>query len=189
MRSVHPGYLSTLLLFAVARAWAAPDAGAPVRPRVEKTTEVSLPSRTEVTGCLARGGSSSRAKRSAGSQTATGIVVQHDFRHACCLQGRVATTVSGSHIDVVETLSGKPCRCLCTSGLRTTIPLRPGTYHLSVWLEERGARQRITAPDLRIVVRAGPARVISLGDGDEVHPHPKKPPSAEQPDPTPIEAF
>jgi hypothetical protein len=89
--------------------------------------------------------------------------VRHDLEHACCVTSRVATTVTGQDVEVVETLSGKRCRCLCTSTLRTSIPVFPGTYRLTVWLDDHGTRTRITVPDLRVVVTAQKSPLVSLG--------------------------
>jgi hypothetical protein len=162
------------VLLLASPAWSSPsDAGAPHADQPAKTTGVeaaSVRSHTETSGCLAKRATRSKRGLEPSRAIGRGIVVQHGFEHACCLTGRVATTVTGLDIEVVETLSGKPCRCLCTSTLRTSIPVAPGSYHLAVWLDNRGVRTRITAPDLRVVVTAGKSRLISLGEKAERFP-------------------
>jgi hypothetical protein len=160
-----------LLLASPAQASPA-DAGAPHAdpPANTAVPAASVRSHTETSGCLAKRTRRSKEEPASPRATDRGIVVQHGFEHACCLTGRVTTTVTGLDIEVVETLSGRPCRCLCRSTLRTSIPVAPGSYRLAVWLDNRGARTRITAPNLRVVVTAGKARLISLGEKAERFP-------------------
>jgi hypothetical protein len=128
-------------------------------------------SQTEISGCLAKPSMRAAAPRKRSAplprEAVTGIVVRHNFSHACCLKGAVTTTVSGGNVEVVESLTGTPCRCLCASTLRTTIPLRPGTYNLVVWLASHDARTRVTTKGLRVVVTARRASYLTIGDKDQ----------------------
>jgi hypothetical protein len=139
-----------------------PPAGQPAKPT--PAPAASARSHTETSGCLEKHPEPSRREIEPTRTTGEGIVVQHNLEHACCVTSQVATTVTGQDVEVVETLSGKRCRCLCTSTLRTSIPVSPGTYRLTVWLDDHGTRTRITAPDLRVVVTAGKSYLVSLGE-------------------------
>jgi hypothetical protein len=77
--------------------------------------------------------------------TPAGLVVSHKVRHACCLKGSVETSVEGSVVTVREQLTGSPCRCLCGSGIETTVPLAPGTYEVKVIVEAATQKPREVA--------------------------------------------
>jgi hypothetical protein len=79
-----------------------------------------------------------------------GIAVTHRLTHACCLKGNVSTEVSGEAVVIVETLRGTPCRCLCASSLRTIVGLSPGTWEVSVDLDDRGRRRRVLSKKLTL---------------------------------------
>lgn len=64
-----------------------------------------------------------------------GAVVVHELTHPCCLKANVTAHVEKKVARVRETLSGNPCRCMCSSTLRTALALTPGTYQLIVELE------------------------------------------------------
>jgi len=64
-----------------------------------------------------------------------GAMVVHELTHACCLKANVTTQLEKKVATVHETLSGNPCRCMCSSTLRTALALPPGTYQLVVELE------------------------------------------------------
>lgn len=72
-----------------------------------------------------------------------GLAITHRLMHACCLKGNVSTNVSGNSVIVSERLSGSPCRCMCTSALRTVVGLPPGAWRVSVDLDDRGRTQRV----------------------------------------------
>lgn len=73
---------------------------------------------------------------------AGGVVVSHKVPHACCLKGEVATKVDGNVITVTEKLTGSPCRCLCGSGIETTVPVPAGEYDVKVVLEQPNSKPR-----------------------------------------------
>lgn len=76
------------------------------------------------------------------SANAAGVTVSHKVPHACCLKGAVVTTVEGSLVTIREQLTGSPCRCLCGSGIETTVPLSPGDYDVHVLLEQPNSKPR-----------------------------------------------
>lgn len=67
-----------------------------------------------------------------------GVVLTHPLRHACCLKGAVESVLKGRTLEVEETLSGKPCRCMCQSTIRTAVALPPGDYQVKLRLKEAG---------------------------------------------------
>lgn len=88
------------------------------------------------------------------SITGTGAIVTHELAHACCLEGEVDTKVEATRVIVRETLSGRACRCMCTSKLQTAVRLEPGDYTVAVLLSQSGEERQIheetvTIPPLR----------------------------------------
>lgn len=165
MSELPPRALVGLLLLVVSQAWAAPARALPPdQPQVPKAADTQATSHTETTGCLAKGSTPTRRKARSSPTASSSIVVQHHFRHACCLKGSVSTTVEDGYVDVVERLSGKGCRCLCTSELRTTIPLPPGKYRLTVRLDDRGTRRNVTMPRLPVVLAPGQSLVVPVNE-------------------------
>lgn len=67
--------------------------------------------------------------------TGLGVTVAHALDHACCLAAKVQTTVEQGVITVAERLEGTPCRCHCSSVIRTEVGLSPGTYTVVVTYE------------------------------------------------------
>ena len=67
-----------------------------------------------------------------------GVLLTHEVAHACCLSAASAVTVEGTKVVVTETLSGTPCRCRCSSSLRTAVGLKPGTWSVEVKTVEPG---------------------------------------------------
>jgi hypothetical protein len=61
-----------------------------------------------------------------------GVLLTHEVAHACCLSAATAVTLEGTKVVVTETLSGSPCRCRCSSSLRTAVGLEPGTWQVEV---------------------------------------------------------
>jgi hypothetical protein len=105
--------------------------------------------RTTVEGCLARQdkGAAPAATRSASDPEESvqvsghpwGVQVRHVLRHACCLDGATSVTVEASSIVVRETLTGTPCRCICTSTLTSAVGAGIGSYAVTVILELPGS--------------------------------------------------
>lgn len=73
--------------------------------------------------------------------TGGGIVVEHQVAHACCLKGEVTSDVEGGVVTVTEKLSGDPCRCRCTSTIKTAVGLAPGSYTVRVEVDENGRKR------------------------------------------------
>jgi len=61
-----------------------------------------------------------------------GVLLTHEVGHACCLSAATAVVLEGNKVVVTETLSGTPCRCRCSSSLRTAVGLKPGTWQVEV---------------------------------------------------------
>ncbi len=72
------------------------------------------------------------------SALGTGIVVSHELAHACCLKAESSANVDGARVTITETLSGTPCRCMCSSVLRTAVGLKKGTWDVVVKMVEPG---------------------------------------------------
>ncbi len=73
---------------------------------------------------------------------AGGVVISHKVPHACCLKGEVETKVDGNVVTVTEKLTGKPCRCLCGSGIETIVPVAAGEYEVKLVLEQPNSTPR-----------------------------------------------
>jgi hypothetical protein len=69
-----------------------------------------------------------------------GVRVVHEVSHACCLKSKIETGVSGSVVTITETLSGTPCRCMCSSTIVTSVRLGPGDYTLRVVFDQNGQK-------------------------------------------------
>jgi hypothetical protein len=135
--------------------------------------------RTEISGCLAR--QSEGLSRSAGATgdidelpsslpkkpplddakdttpelTLTvdrdGVRMHHAWRHACCLTATVAAHTTGRRLDIVQTISGTPCRCMCQSVINTAVPLSAGDWEVVVQQQfDYGTlevhREKVTVP-------------------------------------------
>lgn len=61
-----------------------------------------------------------------------GMIVTHDLPHACCLSAKTTAALEGTKVTVTETLEGTPCRCLCSSTLKTAVGLSKGTWTVEV---------------------------------------------------------
>ena len=156
-----------LLCLAAPAGAASPKPGPQPDGQVEKPTRSPAASQTELSGCLAKRTAAVKRRAPAPRAAGSAIVVEHGLRHACCLAGKVETKVGGNSVEVVEHLRGTPCRCMCQSTLRTRIPLAPGVYRLTVWLDNRGTRERITADRLEVTVAAGQSQLVSLGEAGQ----------------------
>lgn len=69
------------------------------------------------------------------SVSGLGVLVAHQLSHACCLKAEVTPTIENGVVTVAEKLSGKPCRCMCSSTIKTAVGLAPGSYELGVRLQ------------------------------------------------------
>jgi hypothetical protein len=67
-----------------------------------------------------------------------GILVVHELAHGCCLTADVKSSLEGRTVTLTETLSGKSCRCRCSSTVRAAVGLLPGDYTLKVVTHEPG---------------------------------------------------
>ena len=121
--------------------------------------------RSEASGCLAAAAHDESAGRRFPAPAPTrgqadsrpsitpmgnGIVIVHELGHACCLRSRVEGQVEGQSVRVVETLEGKPCRCMCQSTLRTVVGLAPGQYQVVVTVVEPGRRRDVLQASVEI---------------------------------------
>ena len=107
-----------------------------------------------VAGCLASPGRMAQGERSRAAMdpaeakpeltvtpAAGGVRVTHEVAHACCLESKIETKVSGGVITVTESLFGTPCRCMCTSTISTSVRLAPGDYTLRVVFDHAGQQK------------------------------------------------
>lgn len=145
--------LAGLALAAAACAHPQPDGAAAAAPGPAGTTGTAaaalqglvLPPaeagafRSAVAGCAAHPRADQPATRAPpapekveASALPTGLVLTHELPHACCLAAATAVAVEGRQVTVTETLSGTPCRCLCSSTLRTAVGLGQGTWAVEV---------------------------------------------------------
>lgn len=140
---MKPIRMTVILATAVAVLWWG-SAGAEKMPRAGK-------SKSEITGCL-KGGRESASSRTRGSRrinsvdvkaVAGGIRVSHNLTHACCLKGKVKTTVRARTVTIRETLSGTPCRCMCASTILTRVGLKPGDWTVNVLLARGGRVEKV----------------------------------------------
>lgn len=136
------------------------DAPAPSSP-------ASAASDTRIEGCLAAAEATEAAasefpargqSRSAARKTVTvtpkagGLTVKHALDHACCLKGEVDTSIGDGTVEIVEQLSGQPCRCLCSSTLETEVALSAGEWDVVVIVQRYDGtrdevhREKVTTP-------------------------------------------
>jgi hypothetical protein len=137
-------------------------AGAVARPAAPAASGRAGRARWEASGCLAaKGEAPSRAfevqpgralPEPPSVQAAPGGArVRHALTHACCLSGAVqAVRVRGTW-EVRETLSGTPCRCVCSSTLETFVSLPRGKQRVRV-VVLRG-EERTVAGEFTVEVR------------------------------------
>jgi len=158
--SLRPAALALALLAGCASASdRAGGRASPPRPPAAQATQVQPPHataavrlapgevHTAVEGCLAAGSEAEAARFPARPATRTlaptvtvaavagGAVVTHQVSHACCLRAEVTTRSEERTVTVLETLSGKACRCMCASTLRTRLGLAPGAWTVAVELD------------------------------------------------------
>jgi hypothetical protein len=114
-------------------------------------------SRSAFTGCLLAADEASAARfppppvtRVAGDPSVKvtaapgGALVEHTLTHACCLRATVTTRLIGRTAAVLEQLGGEACRCRCGSTIRTAVALPPGTFTVTVDLEDSGGVHRVS---------------------------------------------
>lgn len=80
-----------------------------------------------------------------------GVLLSHEVAHACCLSATSSVAVEGTKVVVTETLSGKPCRCRCSSNLRTSVGLKPGKWQVEVKTVEPGRSWTAWTGELSVV--------------------------------------
>ena len=84
------------------------------------------------------------------SATGTGIIDSHDLAHACCLKAESAADIQGTSVTITETLSGTPCRCMCSSTLKTAVGLKKGTWQVSLKTVEGGNTKASWSGELEV---------------------------------------
>ncbi len=107
-----------------------------------------------VAGCLASPGRMAQGERSRAAMdpaeakpeltvtpAAGGVRVVHEVAHACCLESKIETKVSGGTVTITESLFGTPCRCMCTSTISTSVRLGSGQYTLRVVVDHAGQQK------------------------------------------------
>lgn len=72
-----------------------------------------------------------------------GLRIRHQFSHACCLEGRVQTSLEGQQLTVTELLAGTPCRCKCDSTLESAVALKPGSYTVRLVVRQPGREREV----------------------------------------------
>lgn len=116
-------------------------------------------STSSVAGCLASPGRTEQATRARAmaarpelsvTPVSGGVRVAHELSHACCLESKIATSVSGSTVTITESLFGTPCRCMCSSTISTSVRLSPGDYTLRVVVDHDGQK---TEREQQLVVK------------------------------------
>lgn len=65
-------------------------------------------------------------------------IITHEVAHPCCLRGRVEGRIDGGLLRIDEHLTGEPCRCECSSTIRTAFRLGERVQALEVHLNDRG---------------------------------------------------
>jgi hypothetical protein len=115
-------------------------------------------------------------KRSGGSKdditvkpASGGAVVVHKLAHACCLKGTVKTNIKGDKVAVMVDLTGKACRCMCSSTIKTTLSLSPGTYSVAVYVNDQGTGRKAAEKSVTVQEQkktGAPAREGKQGKGE-----------------------
>ena len=115
--------------------------------------------RFEVEGCAAHPerGTKQAPPRAMYSQTRLevqptggGLIVVHELAHACCLKAKVTSQVKGQTATLRETLSGRPCACICSSTLRSALALEPGTYQVVIELERSKKVEKLRQQEISV---------------------------------------
>ncbi|HYR55018.1 MAG TPA: hypothetical protein VEM39_02815 [Myxococcaceae bacterium] len=115
--------------------------------------------RFEVEGCAAHPerGTKQEPPRAMYSQTRLdvqptpgGVIVVHELAHACCLKAKVTSQVKDRTATLRETLSGRPCQCICSSTLRSALALEPGTYQVVIELERSKKVEKLRQQEISV---------------------------------------
>jgi hypothetical protein len=93
-----------------------------------------------------------------------GILVEHALTHACCLTAKGETTLEGGTVRVIHGLEGEPCRCACSSLIRTVVRADPGMYLLNLDTGPSGRQHRVVQMQVSVVEPA-PGLPAPPGDG------------------------
>ncbi|MCY1029888.1 hypothetical protein OV207_00330 [Corallococcus sp. BB11-1] len=93
--------------------------------------------------------------------TAAGLLVEQPLDHECGLTAQVDSYLKDGTVTVTRTLSGKSCRCMCHSTVKTAVRLPPGTYTLRVVTLDHGTRT---------VVHEGPVTVTEPAPPSSTRP-------------------
>lgn len=117
-------------------------------------------SRAEVRGCAAATGESEAQKfvsRTRGisppptvQAIPRGAQVEHPLDHTCCLTVAVTSRMEGDTAIVRETLSGSPCRCRCSSTIKTTVGLEPGNWKVAIEVEDAQGLRRVHEQSIEV---------------------------------------
>jgi len=68
------------------------------------------------------------------STTANKILIEQQARYVCCAKIDMVLQQEGSLLKVIETNTGKVCKCICGYHLQAQIEnLPPGSYQVQVW--------------------------------------------------------
>lgn len=80
-----------------------------------------------------------------------GALITHPLDHTCCLKLAVTSRIEGERSAVVrETLSGAPCRCRCSSTVKTALGLKPGLWTITIELEDTQGVRRVHEQNLEV---------------------------------------
>jgi hypothetical protein len=68
------------------------------------------------------------------STAANKILIDQQARYVCCAKIDMVLQQQGSQLKVIETNTGKVCKCICGYHLQAQIEdLPPGSYQVQVW--------------------------------------------------------
>jgi len=68
------------------------------------------------------------------STAANKILIEQQVRYVCCAKIDMVLQQEGSLLKVIETNTGKVCKCICGYHLQAQIEnLPPGSYQVQVW--------------------------------------------------------
>jgi hypothetical protein len=80
-----------------------------------------------------------------------GALINHPLDHTCCLTLAVTSRIEGDGTAVVrETLSGSPCRCRCSSTVKTAIGLKPGRWTVAIEVEDTSGVRRVQEQSIEV---------------------------------------
>ena len=108
--------------------------GCAAKPEVEPPATRSLPPPDKVEASALEGG----------------VLLTHEVGHACCLSAASTVAIEGGKVVVTETFSGTPCRCRCSSSVRTAVGLKPGTWQVELKTVEPGKTSVAWTGELKV---------------------------------------